>query len=451
MSNGYRRGSVFGALILIGVGGLFLYANLNPEFRPWLVLAKFWPLLIILWGVGKLVDYLMLRGTPEGAAASRLTGGDIFGLILLLIFGTAVSQAVNRNWGIDGPIRIGGEELGCFLGKEFEFSQEVKQAVTAPGSLTLENRGGNVTISGGVPPGGELRLVARKKVCAASDAEAYRLSQAFEPVLAATGDGYELQWNVRAGERGAVAADLDVQVPPSITAVNLTVDHGDLRASNFGGDVNVEMRPGGVDISKIGGNVAVEGRGKEFRVREVKGSARIECRSCYGPIELAAIGGAAEFDSSRTNFRAEGLPGELKMESGEMTLRGARGEVTLATREYEIEVEDVPGPLRLENRNGRVTLRLAKAPTQPIEVSNSSGSIELILPAGSGFVLDASVRNGDIKSDFTGGTLALTEEHGDSTLAGAYGNGRVPIELSTSHGTIYLRRTRAAGGASSGK
>ena len=448
MSNGYRRGSVFGALMLIGIGGLFLYANLHPDFSAWALLAKYWPVLIIFWGLGKLVDYLMLRGTPDSAAASRLTGGDIFGIILLLIFGTAVNQAVNRDWHLGPPIRIGGEELGCFLGKEFEFSQEVKQAVTAPGSLTLENSRGDVTITGGA--GSEIRLVARKKVCAASDAEAYRLSQAFEPVLASTGDGYELQWNVLAGDRRAVAADLDVQVPPSITAVNLTVEHGDLRASNLGGDVNVEMRRGDVDISQVGGSVAVEGRGGEFRVREVKGSARIECRSCYGPIELAAIGGTAEYDSSRTNFRAEGLPGELKMESGEMTLRGARGEVSLVTKNYEINVEEVGGPLRIENRNGRVTLRAVKAPTQPIEVSNSSGSIELVLPAGSGFVLNASTRNGDIKSDFSGGGLTLTEEHGDSTLEGTYGNGRVPIELSTSHGTIYLRRTRAAGGSTTG-
>jgi len=447
MSNGYRRGSVFGALILIAVGGLFLYANLHPEFSAWALLAKYWPVLIIFWGLGKLVDYLMLRGTPEAAAASRLTGGDIFGIILLLIFGTAVNQAVSSGWWTGRGIVIGGEPLGCFLGKEFEFSQEVKQAVTAPGSLTLENSRGDVTITGGA--GKEIRLVARKKVCAASDAEAYRLSQAFEPVLASTGAGYELHWNVLAGDRRAVAAQLDLQVPQDTTELNLTVEHGDTRVSNVGGDVNLEVRRGQVDISKVGGSVAVEGKGDEVRVRDVKGSARVE-GSYYGPIELAAVGGTAEYDSNRTNFRAEGLPGELKMESGEMTLRGVRGEVSLVTREYEISVEDAAGPLRLENRNGRVTIRAAKAPTQPIEVSNSSGSIELVLPAGSGFVLNASTRNGDIKSDFSGGGLTLTEEHGDVTLEGTYGNGRVPIQLSTSHGTIYLRRTRAAGGSTSG-
>src|SRR3970282_1670205 len=103
---------------------------------------------------------------------------------------------------------------------------------------------------------------------------------------------------------------------PSITAVNLTVEHGDLRASNLGGDVNVEMRRGDVEISQVGGSGAVEGRGGEFRVREVKGSARIECRSCYGPIELAAIGGTAEYEPSRTHLPRVCLRGGRERVSG---------------------------------------------------------------------------------------------------------------------------------------
>src|SRR3989304_2744291 len=71
MSNGYRRGSVFGALMLIGIGGLFLYANLHPDFSAWALLAKYWPVLIIFWGLGELVDYLMLRGSAAGGAGRR--------------------------------------------------------------------------------------------------------------------------------------------------------------------------------------------------------------------------------------------------------------------------------------------------------------------------------------------------------------------------------------------
>jgi len=134
----------------------------------------------------------------------------------------------------------------------------------------------------------------------------------------------------------------------------------------------------------------------------------------------------------------------LRMESGELTLRGAPGDVTLETREYDIRVEEVGGALRLENRNGRVTIRAAKAPLAAIEVSNRNGSIELALPAASGFTLSATAENGDINSDFQADSLALKKSRGDWTLEGTYGNGRAPIQLSTSHGTITLRRTTAA-------
>jgi hypothetical protein len=79
----YRRGSGFGALLLIAIGALFLYANLNPEFSAWPFIARYWPVLIIFWGLSKLTDYLVLRGTPQAAAAARITGGDIVGLVFL--------------------------------------------------------------------------------------------------------------------------------------------------------------------------------------------------------------------------------------------------------------------------------------------------------------------------------------------------------------------------------
>ncbi len=63
----YRRGTIFWALTLIGVGTIFLYQNFNPEVHPWHIIARFWPILIIFWGLSKLVDYLQSRARPEEA------------------------------------------------------------------------------------------------------------------------------------------------------------------------------------------------------------------------------------------------------------------------------------------------------------------------------------------------------------------------------------------------
>jgi hypothetical protein len=87
----YRRGSIVGALLLIGLGALFLYANLR-ELNPWPLVSHWWPLLLILLGLGKLWDHFRQRSHPEAAGATGLTGGTIAVLVLLLLFGVALGR-----------------------------------------------------------------------------------------------------------------------------------------------------------------------------------------------------------------------------------------------------------------------------------------------------------------------------------------------------------------------
>ena len=73
----HRRGSIFWALTLIAVGGLFLYHNFNPAIHPWQIIAKFWPVLIIFWGLSKLMDYVHARSHPETAAPPLFSGSEV--------------------------------------------------------------------------------------------------------------------------------------------------------------------------------------------------------------------------------------------------------------------------------------------------------------------------------------------------------------------------------------
>jgi len=90
----YRRGPIVGALLLIAFGALFLYANFRPEWNPWPLVSRYWPLLLIFLGLVKLRDHFRLRGRPEAAGTTGLTGGAIAVLILLLLFGVALSRGV---------------------------------------------------------------------------------------------------------------------------------------------------------------------------------------------------------------------------------------------------------------------------------------------------------------------------------------------------------------------
>ncbi|MGH7751521.1 MAG: DUF4097 family beta strand repeat-containing protein, partial [Gemmatimonadales bacterium] len=461
MSNGtvYRRGSVFGALLLIGIGGLFLYANFRPEFSPWPLLAKYWPVLIIFWGLGKLVDYLMLRGGPEAAAAARLSGGDIFGLLLLLLFGSLFSRAVEGGWRTPPGIKLGGEELACFLGSEYEFSDERAQTVTSPTTLRLSHTRGNLTLTGGT--GDQIRIVARKKICATSEAEANRLSQGFEPVLESTGEGYEFRWKTVAGASESLRADLDLQLPPAVNLqlsarrgdvrlkgvqgnVQLALNRGETQMEDIHGDVSVELDHGSVRLAGVRGEARVAGRGNEISFQDIRGGASLS-GEFYGPLRFAGIGGPIRFTSRRTTFNAPRIDGEMTLDSGRLRLSRVPGDVSLLTRDKDIEVEDVTGALQIENRDGPVVLRFRTPPTRDIEVENRSADIELYLPENSGFEISASARDGEIESDFTGSGLTWQrEERGSQALNGTYGTRRASIQLSTTYGTIHLRRASPA-------
>jgi len=87
----HRRGSMVGAILLIALGGLFLYGNFRPGSDPWFLLAKYWPLLLVFLGLGKLWDYFRQSNTPGAPAKRWLGGGEVAIIVLVALFGIAVS------------------------------------------------------------------------------------------------------------------------------------------------------------------------------------------------------------------------------------------------------------------------------------------------------------------------------------------------------------------------
>ncbi len=457
MANGtpkIPRGSIFGALLLISLGSLFLYANINPSFGVWALIAQYWPVLIIFWGASKLVDYLMLRGTPEAASAARLRGGEIFGLILLLLCGTAISQAYRHGEQI---FRFGDDgDFNIIFGETYEFPAELTQTIELPATLTIKGRG-DVKVS--TTTGKDIRIVARKIVPADSEEEARHIADRFEPVLEKITGGYELRWRQAGGSDRGLRYHLELFVPAQLNLKldtrrgdvevrslrgNLTVDlsRGSLKVEDLGGNLEAKISRASVEVDNVNGNVLVGGSGTEVFIRTVSGSAGLK-GEFYGPIQMREIKGEASFRSRRTEFTVSRLDGEMVIDSGDMVIRGVPGEVVLETRNKEIEMDDILGPVRVENRNGPVVIRYRRPPTKTIEVTNRRGSIELVLPGNSGFEIDASNRRGGIDSEFAGPDLVLRNSEDDRrtrVLTGKYGRPRATITLRTSSGEINLRK-----------
>src|SRR5271157_6321087 len=92
-----RHGTMFGALLLIALGALFLYANHRPDFDVWFFLGRYWPLILIFLGLGKLWDYFWHRSHPDSPRSGEVFGILFAVLILALILAVAVHHP--RHWG----------------------------------------------------------------------------------------------------------------------------------------------------------------------------------------------------------------------------------------------------------------------------------------------------------------------------------------------------------------
>jgi len=77
-----RSRSLVFPIILVLVGGIFLYRIFEPGFQPLLVIWKFWPLALVLVGLGKMWD--ATRGA-RGAGKSNAYIGSTMGALLVVL------------------------------------------------------------------------------------------------------------------------------------------------------------------------------------------------------------------------------------------------------------------------------------------------------------------------------------------------------------------------------
>jgi hypothetical protein len=456
---GYRRGSIFWALTLIAVGGLFLYQNFNPLVHPWQILAKFWPILIIFWGLSKLIDYIQAQAHPETAPPSMFSGSEVILLLLILVLGTVVSRLVLRPWH-EWPRAMGvnvddDDFAGLFL-NSFTYTKTVSMAVKGQPHLVLSSRRGDVEVSGANRS--DVEAVVKETIRAENDAEAKKLSDQLKYEIVEQAGHYQFQSNLDSlpNSGRAVRLDLTLNVPTvtstEITAERgeisleglhgdqtLTANHGDLRVSQVEGLIRAHKSGGMTEVRDVKGNVELDGRGQDVEISGVTGTVTVN-GEYPGTVQFRNVAQALRFTSSRTDLTVQKLKGQLNMEMGSLEASDVEGPFEIATREKDITLTGFNHSVKIADTNGSINLRTAVAPTHPIEVDSKKGEIELTLPPDSSFVIEATSRHGEVESDFSAPTLKITKEGETPSITGSYGKGGPTIRLTTQYGTVRVAR-----------
>jgi hypothetical protein len=456
---GYRRGSIFWALTLIGVGAIFLWQNFNPLIHPWQVIAKFWPILIIFWGLSKLVDYLQAHAHPETVPPPLFTASEVVLLVLILILGTIISKVVLHPWQ-QWPASMGMDMdnegfAGLFM-NSYTYAQTFSREARSQPHILVVDRHGDVEVHAASQA--TMDAVVKKTVWAPNEDDARRLSDQIKIEIVEEAGRYLVQTNLDSLPGGGQNVRLDYTLRvPYATSTEITAEHGDVildglkaeqavtarrgdaHITNVEGFVRVAKGSGSTEVRDLKGSVEVEGRGSDVEISGVNGTASID-GEFSGDMQFRDISQTLHFKSSRTDITAQKLTGRLDMEVGSLELNGIEGPFEISTRQKDISLTDFKHSVKITDTNGDVELRTSTPPTHPIEVDLKKGQIELSLPATSSFQIDAASRHGEVESDFSGPGLKVMKEGDNPTISGSVGKGGPPIHLDTEYGAVRLLR-----------
>jgi DUF4097 and DUF4098 domain-containing protein YvlB len=459
-----RQGSLFWSLTLISVGVLFLLSNLNIGIRPWSIVARYWPVLIIFWGLGKLVHYIRSAEDPAVGRKSLLTAGDVALLIFLLILGTAVTKAVTRDfWGWHGKVwdgQSGEDEFDPFIepGEIYTFTTESSQALTqADRAIEIINKYGSVNLSAHNLP--EVRINMEKKVKAKDKADAGELADKLKILIERKPQGYVISSNrddLDEEERNDIQTDLSIRVPKSI-ALTVSNSYGAVALDGVAGSHNVENGYGPVAVRNVDGNLRVENKSGAVNISGVTGDCNINTK--YGATSLDTIGGKAQIEhgygllvlnkvkgsiqvmDKYGEVDCRDLESSLSVDGRYVEVRGINigGDVKITTSYRNIDLENVQGAVNVQAKHGDVKIKGIQAPSKPITIDSEYSAVNITLPEDSHFQVDAYSKYGRFISGFASiGGGKSSEFYENSRVRGVTGEGGPSITIKTSYRDIYL-------------
>src|SRR5579863_8757992 len=143
---GMRRGSLFAPLLLIGLGALFLARNIYPDLPLLDYLARYWPFLLILWGVLRLGEILIWASTGKPLPARGVSGGEWILVLVLCFFGGTLHAAMGlSSWLPRGRLELGGLDI---FGETYDYPITAEKPAAKAPHILIESFRGNARISG---------------------------------------------------------------------------------------------------------------------------------------------------------------------------------------------------------------------------------------------------------------------------------------------------------------
>jgi hypothetical protein len=439
-----RRRSFTGPLLLLIVGALFLWHNLHPEAPLFDIVARYWPFLLIGWGVMRLVEVAIW--SRQGSRAG-FSGGEIVLVVLICIVGTGVWQAHEHG------IRFTPRGLD-WLGEQYDYTVSAQGPAAGMNRIVFENPRGSIKVIGADTQ--QVTVNGHKLIRAYAKRDADETDGKTPVEIVPQGDRLLIRTNQdRAPDNQRMSDDLEVTVPKAMAVeargrvgdmevtdvtgnVELSGDRADVRLARIGGNARLDIgRSDLVRAVDVKGRIDLQGRGSDIELENIEGQVTIN-GAYMGTLDFKNLAKPLAFQGARnTELHVQAIPGRISMDLGEFTGKNLIGPVRIVARSRDIKLEQFTQSLELETERGDVELMPGKTPLPTIEARSGVGRIDLILPDKANFQLDATAERGEAVNDFGGGIEK--DVQGRTATLKKSGDGPM-IRLTANRGGISVRK-----------
>ena len=448
-----KKRSIVGPLLLIVIGALFLMKNIRPEIPLMELFGRYWPFLLIGWGLFRLGEIFYWAASSRPLPRSGVSGGEWALVVMICAIGSMAMAATRFSWP-HNRLTMRGLEV---FGESFDYPLSAQKPVAKTPRIVIENPRGNARVSGGDVS--EVRVTGRKTIRAFDQADADRANQQSPLELVEQGDQIVIRTNQeRVGDSRRASVDLEITVPRGATVegrgrygdfdvndilgnVDINSENAGVRLQTIGGSVRIDLRRSDIiRASGVKGPVEIRGRGSDVDLDHIEGPVAVN-GSFYGELQFTNLSKPLRFESPTTDLSIDRIPGQVRIGRGNLNGTNLIGPIRLTTKSRDVQLSDFTQSLELSLDRGDIELRPGKLPLSKMEVSTRGGDIELSLPPAAKFELKANSQRGDVQNDY-GTPLVLKPEGHGAMLIGSVGQGPT-IQITSNRGVVTIRKAGA--------
>ncbi|HEY6248738.1 MAG TPA: DUF5668 domain-containing protein, partial [Candidatus Angelobacter sp.] len=137
----YRRRSLFGPLLVAGIGVVILLCNLNviSYHNAGLWFSRYWPLLLIFWGIVKFAEYQWAR--HHNAPYSGVGGA---GVAFLIVFGLIATGVTHGAWFVNFDF---DDDWDGIFGTNYDFTESFATPMPSGKEVRVLSAHGDINIT----------------------------------------------------------------------------------------------------------------------------------------------------------------------------------------------------------------------------------------------------------------------------------------------------------------